>query len=157
MNIYCLSFIRWVLPVCFLPYYRINTWKTNISLLIPQKKLKKTVTLKSIKANKKLAEMKLIKISRLSVVPVTSFEFDEIINMSESWKSNFSFFVHFGLYRYTHMPNWLNQRVSKKKIRIMTNPLLLLTKGKWFSTLQRNQRLRIGGTQTPAYSTRHAS
>ncbi|MCE2732267.1 MAG: EVE domain-containing protein [Cyclobacteriaceae bacterium] len=61
-----------------------NAPEWAVVTLVPQKKLKKTVTLKSIKANKKLAEMKLIKISRLSVVPVTSFEFDEIINMSES-------------------------------------------------------------------------
>ena len=52
--------------------------------LIPEKKLRKTVTLKEIKANKKLAEMKLIKISRLSVVPVTEAEFNEVLKMSEA-------------------------------------------------------------------------
>ena len=46
------------------------------------KTLKKPVTLADIKANKKLAEMKLVKLSRLSVSPVTKEEFDEIIAMS---------------------------------------------------------------------------
>jgi predicted RNA-binding protein with PUA-like domain len=52
--------------------------------LTPHKKLKTTVTLKAIKANKELAEMKLVKISRLSVVPVTEAEFNEILSMSEA-------------------------------------------------------------------------
>ncbi|MCU0383229.1 MAG: EVE domain-containing protein [Cyclobacteriaceae bacterium] len=52
--------------------------------LTPQKKLKNPVTLKAIKANKELADMKLVKISRLSVVPVTEAEFNQIISMSEA-------------------------------------------------------------------------
>ena len=44
---------------------------------LPQK-----VTLAAIKANPKLAEMKLIKQSRLSVMPVSKDEYDEILNMA---------------------------------------------------------------------------
>src|SRR5688500_15513045 len=47
------------------------------------KTVKNPVTLASIKANPKLAEMKLVKLSRLSVLPVTKEEFDEIIEMSK--------------------------------------------------------------------------
>jgi predicted RNA-binding protein with PUA-like domain len=41
------------------------------------------VTLAAIKANPKLSEMKLVKLSRLSVSPVTKEEFDEILEMSK--------------------------------------------------------------------------
>src|SRR5918993_465498 len=47
------------------------------------KPVKNPVTLAAIKANKKLADMKLVKLSRLSVSPVTKEEFDEIIEMSK--------------------------------------------------------------------------
>ncbi len=47
------------------------------------KALKNPVTLAAIKANKKLAEMKLVKLSRLSVSPATKEEFDEILSMSK--------------------------------------------------------------------------
>lgn len=47
------------------------------------KPLKNPVTLAAIKANKKLSEMKLVKLSRLSVSPVTKEEFDEILEMSK--------------------------------------------------------------------------
>ena len=47
------------------------------------KPVKNPVTLAAIKANKKLAEMKLVKLSRLSVSPVTKEEWDEIIEMSK--------------------------------------------------------------------------
>lgn len=47
------------------------------------KTLKKPVTLAEIKANKKLSEMKLVKLSRLSVSPVTKDEWDEIMEMSK--------------------------------------------------------------------------
>ena len=40
----------------------------------PHKKLKKSVTLAAIKANKKLANMALVKLGRLSVQPVTEAE-----------------------------------------------------------------------------------
>ncbi len=47
------------------------------------KPVKNPVTLSSIKANPKLAEMKLVKLSRLSVSPVAKEEWDEIIAMSK--------------------------------------------------------------------------
>ncbi|MCB0511831.1 MAG: EVE domain-containing protein [Bacteroidetes bacterium] len=49
----------------------------------PLKKLKNTVSLAAIKANPKLAEMKIIKQSRLSVIDVTKEEFEEILEMSK--------------------------------------------------------------------------
>jgi predicted RNA-binding protein with PUA-like domain len=45
--------------------------------------LNKPVTLAQVKANKKLASMALVRISRLSVQPVTKPEWDEIIRMSK--------------------------------------------------------------------------
>ena len=47
------------------------------------KPLKNPVTLAAIKANPKLAEMKLVKLSRLSVTPVAKAEWDEIVAMSK--------------------------------------------------------------------------
>ena len=47
------------------------------------KALKKPVTLAAIKANPKLKDMKLVKLSRLSVSPVTKDEWDEITSMSK--------------------------------------------------------------------------
>ena len=47
------------------------------------KAVKNPVTLAAIKANKKLAEMKLVKLSRLSVSPVTKAEWDEIMDMAK--------------------------------------------------------------------------
>lgn len=47
------------------------------------KPLKKPVTLSDIKANPKLANIALLKQSRLSVVPLTEEEFDEILSMAE--------------------------------------------------------------------------
>ncbi len=47
------------------------------------KPVKKAVTLSAIKANPVLSNIALIKLSRLSVVPVTKEEFDEIISMSK--------------------------------------------------------------------------
>lgn len=47
------------------------------------KPVKNPVTLTAIKANPKLANIALIKLSRLSVVPLTKDEFDEIIAMSK--------------------------------------------------------------------------
>ncbi len=47
------------------------------------KPLKKPVTLAAIKANPKLANMQLVRLSRLSVTPVTKDEFDEITAMSK--------------------------------------------------------------------------
>ena len=47
------------------------------------KKLNKPVTLEDIKANYKLKSIALIKQSRLSVMPLTKTEWDEIIKMSK--------------------------------------------------------------------------
>lgn len=49
----------------------------------PQKKLKKSVSLSQVKAEKKLSNMYLVRVSRLSVQPVTNLEFDYILKMSE--------------------------------------------------------------------------
>lgn len=49
----------------------------------PVKKLKNAVNLAAIKAEKRLAEMVLVKNSRLSVQPVKKAEFDLVIGMSE--------------------------------------------------------------------------
>jgi predicted RNA-binding protein with PUA-like domain len=50
--------------------------------LVPDKRLKKPVSLADIKANLALAELKLIRQSQLSVLPVTKDEFEEILSMS---------------------------------------------------------------------------
>src|SRR5688572_25038347 len=47
------------------------------------KAVKNPVTLAAIKANPKLADMALVKLSRLSVSAVTKDEFDEIVEMSK--------------------------------------------------------------------------
>jgi predicted RNA-binding protein with PUA-like domain len=51
--------------------------------LKPLKPFKKPVTLAQIKANLALAELRLVRQSQLSVMPVTKDEFDEIISMSK--------------------------------------------------------------------------
>ena len=48
----------------------------------PHQKLKKSVTLAQIKSNKKLANMALVKLGRLSVQPVTEAEWEEVMLMS---------------------------------------------------------------------------
>jgi|SRR5215472_9022104 len=50
--------------------------------LVPEKALKKPVRLEAIKADKVLKEMKLVKIGRLSVSPVTKEQFDRILELS---------------------------------------------------------------------------
>lgn len=50
--------------------------------LAPLRKLKRTVTLEQVKADKLLKEMKLIKLSRLSVQPVTEAEFDRVMELA---------------------------------------------------------------------------
>ena len=50
--------------------------------LSPEKALPRAVTLDEIKGNPKLKEMKLLRLSRLSVQPVTGAEFDEILRMA---------------------------------------------------------------------------
>ena len=47
------------------------------------KKFTNAVSLEQIKKNKKLENIKLLKIGRLSVMPVTKEEFDEIVKMSK--------------------------------------------------------------------------
>lgn len=49
----------------------------------PVRKLKRAVTLKQIKADPKLAEMELVKLSRLSVAVVTAEEWGYILALSE--------------------------------------------------------------------------
>ncbi|WP_411289792.1 EVE domain-containing protein [Sphingorhabdus sp.] len=48
----------------------------------PSRKLKQPVTLKAIKANPKLAEMEMLRQSRLSVAPVRPAEWKEILKMA---------------------------------------------------------------------------
>jgi predicted RNA-binding protein with PUA-like domain len=48
----------------------------------PVKKLKKPVSLASIKAEKKLANMALVRLGRLSVQPVTSDEWEMVLKMA---------------------------------------------------------------------------
>ncbi len=52
----------------------------------PVKKLKNPVSLATVKADKRLSNMALIKNSRLSVQPVTLEEFDMIMDLSEQKK-----------------------------------------------------------------------
>ena len=52
--------------------------------LAPEKALSKPVTLEEIKRNSKLKEMALLRLSRLSVQPVTKAQFDEIVRMSKA-------------------------------------------------------------------------
>ncbi|MEY2491013.1 MAG: hypothetical protein QOC70_2955 [Verrucomicrobiota bacterium] len=50
--------------------------------LVPEKALAKPVTLEEIKRNPRLKGMALLRLSRLSVQPVTSTEFQEILGMA---------------------------------------------------------------------------
>jgi predicted RNA-binding protein with PUA-like domain len=52
--------------------------------IAPEKPLPKPVTLDEIKLNPKLKEMALLRLSRLSVQPVTSEQFDEIGRMAKA-------------------------------------------------------------------------
>lgn len=51
--------------------------------LAPDKALSRPVTLDEIKRNPRLKEMALLRLSRLSVQPVTSAEFQEILRMAQ--------------------------------------------------------------------------
>ena len=51
---------------------------------IPVKKLKKPVSLATVKADKRLANMALVKAQRLSVQPVTEAEWEIIMELSET-------------------------------------------------------------------------
>ena len=50
----------------------------------PHKKLKKPVTLVEVKADKRLANMALVKLGRLSVQPVTDAEWKIVMEMAET-------------------------------------------------------------------------
>jgi predicted RNA-binding protein with PUA-like domain len=50
--------------------------------LAPEKALSRPVTLDEIKRNPKLKDMALLRLSRLSIQPVTKAQFDEILRMS---------------------------------------------------------------------------
>lgn len=52
----------------------------------PIQKLKSPVTLEQIKSDKRLAEMDLVRLSRLSVGKVTRIEFDHILSLAENGK-----------------------------------------------------------------------
>lgn len=51
--------------------------------LKPVKKLKNPVTLEAVKGNLALADIKLVRQSRLSVLPLTKDEYDEILSMAK--------------------------------------------------------------------------
>lgn len=65
--------------------YQDKTTKEDWSAvdLIPQKTLKKSVALEEIKKDKRLKNIPLVRIPRLSVMPVTKAEFEAIIELSE--------------------------------------------------------------------------
>lgn len=52
--------------------------------LSPVKKLRRPVSLAAIKAHRKLANMAILKLGRLSVTPVTDEEWQEILDLSET-------------------------------------------------------------------------
>lgn len=51
--------------------------------LKPVKKLKKPVTLEAVKGNAALADIKLVRQSRLSVLPLSKDEYEEIMSMAK--------------------------------------------------------------------------
>lgn len=51
--------------------------------ITPVKKLKKPVTLEAVKANAALANIALVRQSRLSVIPLTKDEYEEILSMAK--------------------------------------------------------------------------
>ena len=52
--------------------------------LVPAKALVKPVTLETIKADKALREMPLVKQSRLSVTPLTAAQFERLLQLAET-------------------------------------------------------------------------
>lgn len=58
-----------------------NEW--SVVDISPDKKLKTPVTLAQIKSDKRLTDMALVRVSRLSVQPVKKEEFDMVIALSE--------------------------------------------------------------------------
>lgn len=67
-------------------HYQDPTTKEDWSVveLAPFKSLKKPVSLETIKKDKKLAAMQIVKLSRLSVSAVTADEFNHILAISET-------------------------------------------------------------------------
>ena len=66
-------------------YYNDPTDETERFVVVDVKavrKLKNSVSLNEIKLNKKLKNIALVKQSRLSVMPITNLEWNEIINLS---------------------------------------------------------------------------
>ena len=73
-------------------YYSDPTDKTGRFVVVDvkaTKKLKKPVSLDQIKKNNKLKNIALVKQSRLSVMPLTKKEWDEIINMSTNSSNSY--------------------------------------------------------------------
>lgn len=64
------------------PDPKLNDSKRTVIDLVPVRKLKKEVALADIKANPKLAKLKLIKQSRLSVIPVDESMWKELLKMA---------------------------------------------------------------------------
>jgi predicted RNA-binding protein with PUA-like domain len=58
-----------------------NEW--SVVDIAPEKKFKTPVTLAQIKADKRLTDMALVRVSRLSVQPVKKEEFDMVLALSE--------------------------------------------------------------------------
>lgn len=67
-------------------HYQDPTTKEDWSVveLAPFKPLKKPVSLETIKKDKKLAHMQIVKLSRLSVSAVTADEFNHILSLAET-------------------------------------------------------------------------
>ena len=73
-------------------YYPDPTDKTGRFVVVDvkaTKKLKNPVSLDQIKKNNKLKDFALVKQSRLSVMPLTKKEWDEIINMSSNSSNSY--------------------------------------------------------------------
>ena len=73
-------------------YYPDPTDKTERFVVVDvkaTKKLKNPVSLDQIKENNKLKDIALVKQSRLSVMPLTKKEWDEIINMSSNSSNSY--------------------------------------------------------------------
>src|SRR5262245_42563005 len=60
------------------------TGKLSVVDIVPDQKLMRPVTLAEIKADKSFASFPLVRMSRLSVMPVTDSEWNRIENMSRS-------------------------------------------------------------------------
>src|SRR5262245_49753935 len=60
-----------------------DTGKSAVVDVVPVRKLKRPVTLKEIKADRAFKDFPLVRISRLSVMPVTDEEWNRIEDLSE--------------------------------------------------------------------------